>query len=375
VRIIASGYVWDARDAPFHRRTCVRTNVALAGDGTLYAAFRWGSARESPDGHEGVMASTDLGQTWEVRHDGHGKGAWDGTPGEVKGFEIFESTPGVLTGTGLWVDASDPEAPFIHPRTQGLLPMRIIHTRSADGGRTWGPRVRVETPPHPGSPCTHVFRLADGTLAQPYEYWKAYEDPSPARPGARMLLSHDDGATWTEDVQVASHPKNELYYWDQRLGVHPDTGELVAMFWTHDPRSGVARDVHIAWGSADGRSWTEPVATGLPGQHCQPIPAGGDRLLAVYSHRGDPPGIQLSLSDDFGHTWERSEDLRIYDSPVGSESGTAGSREQADLWNDMIAWRFGHPRGVLLPGGEVFLVYYAGDDTIKSARWARVGRT
>ena len=70
MRIIASGYVWDARDAPFHRRTCVRTNVALAEDGTLYVAFRWGSARESPDGHEGVIASTDLGETWErVDHD------------------------------------------------------------------------------------------------------------------------------------------------------------------------------------------------------------------------------------------------------------------------------------------------------------------
>ena len=41
---------------------------------------------------------------------------------------------------------------------------------------------------------------------------------------------------------------------------------------------------------------------------------------------------------------------------------------------DMEAWRFGHPRAVLLPVGEVF-VYYAGDDQAKSALWDRVAPT
>ena len=41
---------------------------------------------------------------------------------------------------------------------------------------------------------------------------------------------------------------------------------------------------------------------------------------------------------------------------------------------DMEAWRFGHPRAVLLPA-EVFVVYYAGDDQAKSARWTRVAPT
>ena len=59
MRILADGVIWDGSDAPIQHRTCVRTNVALARDGTLYVAFRWGSARESSDGHEGVMVSVD----------------------------------------------------------------------------------------------------------------------------------------------------------------------------------------------------------------------------------------------------------------------------------------------------------------------------
>ena len=38
----------------------------------------------------------------------------------------------------------------------------------------------------------------------------------------------------------------------------------------------------------------------------------------------------------------------------------------------MINWHFGHPRGVLLASGEVFVVFYAGDDRRTSARWVRL---
>jgi hypothetical protein len=218
-----------------------------------------------------------------------------------------------------------------------------------------------------------VYRLPDGTLAQPYEHWKEYDDPAPGRPGAWFRLSRDNGTTWPEFIPVARHPENLLYYWDQRLTRHPVTGGWVAMFWTHEPDAGLDSEVHITWGTPDARSWTTPVPTGLPGQHCQPIALGGDRLLAVYAQRGYPPGIAASISEDFGRSWDRAQDIMIYDSVAGTESGATGSRSQRDKWNDMIAWRFGHPRGLLLPDGQALVVYYAGDDHIKSACWAKVG--
>ena len=374
MRVVESGYIYDAQKAPFHQRTCVRTTITRIADGTLISAFRWGSARESLDGHECVFASVDNGATWELRYSGFGKGAWDGVPGEVKGFEVQEIVPGELIGTGLWVDMSNPELPFINPETQGLLPMRIFHTASTDGGQTWGTRRRLDTTPHvAASPASAgPLPLSDGVLAQPYEVWKTYDDPTPGCPGAYLRLSYNNGETWPDYVTVAKHPQNRLAYWDERLAIHPDTRQMVAMFWTHDFNARIDRDVHIAWGTADGRSWTTPIGTGLPGQHCQPIPIGGDRLLAVYANRDNPPGITASLSTDFGQTWNRSHDVMVYNSTVGTESGAKGSRSQAELWNDMIAWRFGHPRGLLLPTGEVFVVFYAGDDEIKSAHWARL---
>src|SRR5262249_33609235 len=102
------------------------------------------------------------------------------------------------------------------------------------------------------------------------------------------------------------------------------------------------------------------------------IPLGGGRLVAVYARRRDPPGIRAILSHDFGVTWDPGSDVAVYESGAGTETGSSGARAIGDYWDDMIAWRFGHPRGVALPSGEIFVVYYAGDDVIKSVRWARL---
>ncbi len=173
-------------------------------------------------------------------------------------------------------------------------------------------------------------------------------------------------------VTVADDPNGARYYWDQRLTARPDTGELVAMFWTHDSSRGQDLDVHLARGSPTGRQWETPVGTGLPGQHCQPISLGGDDLAAVYVHRRDPPGIRIALSRDYGRTWQRSGEVVVYESSAGPEAGARGPREIGDYWSDMIKWRFGHPRGICLPLGEIFVAYYAGGDDTTTVRWARV---
>jgi hypothetical protein len=287
---------------------------------------------------------------------------------------LAETAPRELTASVLWTDRSDPRKPWVNQQTQGLLPMRSYLTVSRDGGRTFGPRRALDFSPYPAaSPTGPLLRLPDGVLAQPFEHWKDYDDSTTGSPSARLRLSRDEGHTWPEDVTVARHPENVLYYWDQRLAVHPGDGRLVAMFWTYDRVRETDLDVHVAWSSADGREWTVPVPTGLSGQHCQPIAIGGERLVAVYAHRRRPPGIRAVLSTDFGRAWDSSSEIEIYASGAGPEPGTEGPRSQRDYWNDMGAWQFGHPRGVLLPNGEVFVVYYGGTGVTRSARWARLG--
>jgi hypothetical protein len=373
MQVTASGVIWDARTAPVNERTTSATSAVLLDDGTVLATCRLGSDREGADGHTGVFATRDGGESWELRYLSLPEREWDGWPGETRGWYIAELTPGVCTASVLWTDRSDPGRPWINPRTQGLLGMRAYHLVSRDGGRSWPERRRIDLSPHRGASTTGpVLRLADGALAQPFEHWKEYEDEEPAQPAAWLRVSMDDGASWPEDVLVAQHPEGALFYWDQRLEAHPDDGRLVNMFWTHEVGAGRDRDVHVAWGTPDGRTWTVPVATGLPGQHCQPISLGGDRLVAVYSHRGDPPGIRAVLSEDFGATWDRATEIVVWASDAGAEPGSGRPRAQDEYWSDMGAWQFGHPRGVCLPSGEVLVVFYGGSGVDRSARWARL---
>ena len=225
MRVIGSGYVYDAAAGPPHGRVCAHTTISLLHDGTVLVAFRRGSARDSLDGHVCVFASTDQGETWELRHDGVGLGAWDDTPGEVKCLAIAELTPGVLTGTSLWVDRSRPSYRGSTHRPKGCCrcacstpPPPMAAARGATGGRYLPRRTpRPRPAPRPSWPCPAAC------WPSPMSTGKPTKTGTTPRPGARLRLSSDAGATWPEYVTVATHPDAALYYWDQRLGCHPET--------------------------------------------------------------------------------------------------------------------------------------------------------
>ena len=374
MHIVDSGVIYDGASAPsYGRRSIRRTTVCGTSDGTLYVSFRRGTSHESIDGHPVTFASTDEGITWDFRYDGYGEGKLDDIPGQVMSLSLYEIKPGMLMGTSLWIDHTDPALPFMNPETEGLLPEKIFHVISADGARTWGPRRVMDIQPHvAGSPCAnHVFTLSNGDLAQPYETLKEWDDTSPTDPRAYLRLSHDQGKTWPDWVEMAANSQANTYYWDQRLALHAGDGRIVAMFWTHDALTGKDKDVHISWGTPDAKRWTIPSSTGLPGQHCQPVVVRDETVVAIYADR-IRPGIVASVSNDFGRTWDRDRDLLLYGSPAGTEPGVGQNMGMAGQWNTMVKYRFGHPRAIMLPSGEVFAVWYGGDDYTKQALWAKI---
>ena len=151
--------------------------------------------------------------------------------------------------------------------------------------------------------------------------------------------------------------------------MHPQTGELVAMFWTHDRKVGADVENHICWSAAIGRQWSWPVPTGWSGQHCQPVALGGDRLAAVHTERTPPGGIIVRLSDDFGHTWPEDRTLRIY---APASKPTEAEMNFEDFWQSMMTWPFGHPRALVTPEGDLLVAWYAGTDDTIGMNWARV---
>jgi hypothetical protein len=49
-----------------------------------------------------------------------------------------------------------------------------------------------------------------------------------------------------------------------------------------------------------------------------------------------------------------------------------GKREFADYYEDMRVWSFGHAEPGLLPNGDVFVAFYAGDANSLSVCWVRI---
>jgi hypothetical protein len=372
MRILGRGTIFDARLALPEERFCTFPSLARLDDGRLVASFRTGSAKDSADEDSRVMASDDDGRTWQVVFAGFG----DLSPGRGRArcLSITPASGRNLLGSLCWMDRSDPSLPMFNPETEGILPTRVLLVESADGGRTWSAGREAPLAPHTGNAITgSILILKDGCLALPYEAWKSYHDAGLGRHHAALRISADRGATWPELGDVAHDPDGRVLYWDQRVCVAPDTGQLLAMFWTHDRQAGRDMDIHIAWSlTTDGRQWSQPKSTGIAGQICAPLALGDGRVFAAYVHRHHPPSLRAILSDDFGRTWTAGEELVFYEKARGNESGMAGSRDFSDYWADMSIWTFGHPAPVLLPNGDIMVVYYAGNEVAMGIHWARI---
>jgi hypothetical protein len=370
MRVVSSGTLYDAALAPATARFASFTTLAQLPGGRLVAAFRVGSSKDSADEDVRVMVSDDGGVNWRMQFAGFG----DLPPGRGR-MRALGVTPhaGRLLGALTRIDRSDPARPLADPETQGLLPAQVMYADSDDGA-VWSAPREVPLAPYEGCVTTGaILVLRDGTLALPYESWKNWGDPRPGKHRAALSLSADGGRSWDGDVTIAHDASGRLLFWDQRVAITTDGSELAAMFWSHDRIAEQDASIHIAWGSADGRTWSAPQSTGIAGQICAPLYLPGGRLLASYVHRHDPPGLRAVLSADGGRNWDRAGELEFYRKQrEGVESGMGGRRDFGDYWADMSVWTFGHPSPALLDDGDVLVIYYAGDSQAMGVHWVRI---
>jgi hypothetical protein len=372
MKIADQGYVFDASAAPPNQRCCNFTEIASLSDGRILVCFRAGSSKDAADENLLIRESSDDGKNWKTVFSGFDKTV-NGTPGGWRHGALTELQQGRLIGAFCWFDRSDPGRPLANPQTQGTLPSRIFIMDSVDGGRTWVNRRELNYSPYEGVATTGgVLRLVDGALALPAEAWKSYYDAQPGKHHSLLWLSNDGGHTFDQSVITAHDPDARLFYWDRRISVEPETGRLLALYWTHDRTSGQDANVHVGWGSPAGKDWTNPVDAGFAGQISGPLALGSCRGLAAYVHRHYPPTLRAVLTEDFGKSWDVAHEEVFYESGAGRESGIGGKRDFGDYWADMNLWNFGHPVAARLPNGDVFIAFYAGDARAMSIRWVRI---
>lgn len=376
MRIVDRGTVFDATKAPADSRFCMFTSLELLSDGKLIVGCRRAVAKASSDEDVLIRVSEDEGATWRTAFDGFGDYAIDGVTGRMRNVLLTEVSPGRLLGHLCWMDHSDPSLPMANPDTQGILPAKLMVAESTDSGSTWHDLREVPLdPPHKASVSTgEILVLKDGAFAFPYESYKEYYDTSVGYHRGALRFSTDGGETWPGDPAVVAHDDEDqrILFWDQRLGVHPEDGRLIALIWTHDRITERDLAIHVTWGSPNGKTWERPVSTGIAGQIASPLVLPDGSVFAAYVHRHDPPSLRAIVSDDFGRTWNTTGELAFYESGAGVESGAGGTRDLRQVWEDMGRWTFGHPACRQLSSGEIMVAYYAGDSNAMGIYWVKI---
>lgn len=373
MKIERQGMVCDTSKRPVAERAAFFTGLCLLSSGSIICSFQIGRKKMAPESTIKIFRSRDQGKTWQELLFCF-ETCVDGVPGSLATGEIVEVEAGRLLMIATWFDRRDPTLPLFDPVTEGILPSKQLAAYSIDEGNSWTAWREIPIPTLKGCSCTGpILKWSDGAIAYCFESYKEFDDPSPGCHAAWFMVSRDQGSTFSEPVQVAKHPNNLVYFWDQRLCAGKAPGEFIALFWTHDLEHKKDLNVHMRKFSPLSRSFlSQPVAsTRIPGQIAAPLLLDDGRLLAFVVDRNKPCTMTLWASTDGGSTWPEKIVVHLHDEQASLSQGKENI-DFAQYWDDMSKWSFGHPAIRSLGNGKVFVAYYAGGPDCLSIHWARV---
>jgi hypothetical protein len=336
---------------------CFWPRVAYLPDGTLLVLY---TALGGPN----VLPLS----VWLQRFDDRGA---VGPPLQVAGDLAFYARV-ALQGDRLWLTWVQAN-PSTADRQLGLAPgdNPIVVARSDDGGRTFGPPVRVSPPGlrviqpsvvvGPGGRVTvAAIDLGDDVA----DYEGTYDGQTPPDPRLRWRVlawtSSDAGATFgPTSVVAADLPVPQPIIADlgptPGLAVDPRSGRLYVAW---DAGRGQARNCYVAWSGDGGRRWSKPIRVG-PVDRSQLLPAvsvaPGGRVDVVFFDRSRDRNDVLqnavaASSTDGGRTFRAAT---VSDAPSDSRIG------------------LGSQLGVPVPGDNLAVLSRAGDFL---AFWPDTGR-
>lgn len=368
--------IYDATAQPANRRIAFFTSLCRLGSGKWLCGFQVGTSKHAVDSTIQICRSSDNGLTWK-QLDLNLQRVFDGVPGSLSAPAMIETAPGRLLLFATWFDRSDPQRPLFDPVTEGILHSRLLLAISSDEGTTWSQWRVIPTPGLAGCSGTGpIVSWPDGTLVFPFESFKEFDDPRPARHGAWVLVSRDGGETFSPPHLVAQDPDNKVYYWDQRIAPTNYPQEYVALFWTHDRETKRDRNVHLRRASLGSQPVSKDGAireTTLPGQISAPLQLPDGLLLAFVVDRRSPCTLTLWQSSDEGRTWPEDSRLIIHTHDERAAVVPGGEAiDFAQYWEDMGKWSFGHPALHALDDSHVLCAYYAGTPSAMSIHGVRV---
>ena len=337
--------------------SCAFPLSARLADGTAVCVYRQGTTKHSHDGQLLLQRSLDGGRRWLAPQIVF-NGLLERPTQTVITGGLCQTRGGALVASFGTVEGLPPNLyPF---GAEGeRYPLRFFLTRSEDGGASWSPpaqpqlepleRVGVTAPP---------FVAANGALCVPIEC----RIPSGVNATA-LIISHDDGRTFSPPLMVAGDASGRLNLCDARFDLLPD-GRLIALLWTFEQGSERTIAVHRAFSADHGQTWSAAESLGFVGQISAPLVLPDGRVLAASNYRHPPLGSLLWHSLDGGKSWAVDQPIQLWDGEQGRMSGKpvtlpALAEGEERVWDELQRFSFGTPDLLLLADGTVLLTYYA----------------
>lgn len=365
-----SGTVWEASADDPAGHACEPRIVRLSS-GEILVSHRAGTRRESADGRPHLLRSSDDGSTWQDL----GRPLDDAAPAgwDLRGMGMTQLASGDVLAVTIGLDKSL-DRPVYNPDGEGLVPIVNLFARSGDHGTTWSAPWPLTGQPIPQTASQGLLPLPDGDVLMTFETFKEYDETGPWRYRGGVLRSHDEGATWGEQIISAASDlegdPHDTMWWDPRIARLAD-GTLVQFYYAFRHRTGGEGPVHAGWSRDDGRTWTPPTPASLHGQATYPISLPGGGLVVFQQRRTEPQTMVAHWSGDGGRTFDAASETVVY-AHLAPSAGAAEGVDSFDYLMSMDRFTFGHPCGVALDDGRVLLVWYAGGLLRTSIRWAVV---
>jgi len=274
---------------------------------------------------------------------------------------------GTVVAVGYRFERRDPAAGISIEKTGGILPGEDIVSFSPDEGKTWTPhRVILRTRPELYEISGPCLELGSGDLVAVAAPFRMPDGKNPSGQTGILLRSKDKGRIWTDDEIFFRSPGGNMTPYESRI-CEMQPGRLVAIVWAYDTTADRHHPNQIAVSQDDGRTWSNPVDTGIWGQASNLIWVGGDRLMTIHAHRGENPGIFVRLVDFKGDLWTPVEEAAIYG--AGSPVQTKPGQGMAEMF---AALKFGQPSLLQLPDGGILAAHWTVEKGLGKIRTHRL---
>lgn len=320
-------------------------------DGSLLAAHSIGEAFESVDAACHVSRSTDGGFTWSEP-----KLMFAPTQNGRPVSDYCKITPladGRLVALGYAYYRDDPTLPLGNPQTGGVLDDFVFCAFSEDNGETWSPRQEIPCNwgPHVEASAPLTV-LSDGTWVTPVTGFPRWDGVMTGDVCGRLLRSEDQGKTWQDDAVCMSFGPDPVTCYEQRL-CQLESGTLVCIGWNENMATGQRLANHITYSKDGGKTWSQPISTGVLGQASSVCAIGGERILALHAIRRDTdrPGIYGCIVDFSNQTWEIQETALLWEPIIPMVKDTA----MAEIFSFL---KFGQPGAIRLPDGSIMMTFW-----------------